>query len=257
MGSSQDLSFYPTLPLTTFEQLKQLLQQMAQKVKEAVVLTEAVLSPIPIPSGQIEKFSLVVSQKFSALLAGTLTEQVLDSSERGSGLSEQPSVINVRLTFEPEAIANFLTQLSESLSFELQTYQALISYSQISQPNDAKLQSEFTLLLVSLLISQQNPEPTYPYVSVCQPVENALRQQIAHEQILNQVTTQIRQSMELPVILTTALNQVREFLQVDRLVIYQFEELGIRDQGEEDKGTRRQGASSQFRFRAAFRMGYL
>lgn len=235
MGSSQDLSFYPTMPLTTFEQLKQLLQQMAQKVKEAVVLTEAVLSPIPMAPGQIKKFSLVVSQKFSALLAGTLTED-------GSGLSEQPSVINVRLTFEPEAIANFLIQLSESLSFHPQTYQALNSYSRIPQPNDAKLQSEFTLLLVSLLVSQQNPEPTiYPYVSVCQPVENALRQQIAHDQILNQVTTQIRQSMELPVILTTALNQVREFLQVDRLVIYQFEESGSRDQGEEDKGTRRQG----------------
>lgn len=231
MGSSQDLSFYPTMPLTTFEQLAQLLQQITQGVKEAVVLTEAVLSPIPMPPGQIEKFSLVVSQKFSALLAGTLTEQVLDSSERGSELSEQSLIINVRLTFEPEAIANFLIQLSESLSFEPQTYQALNSYSQIPQPNDAKLQSEFTLLLVSLLISQQNPEPTYPYVSVCQPVENALRQQIAHEQILNQVTTQIRQSMELPVILTTALNQVREFLQVDRLVIYQFEESASRDQG--------------------------
>jgi hypothetical protein len=65
--------------------------------------------------------------------------------------------------------------------------------------------------------------------------------------------------MELPVILTTALNQVREFLQVDRLVIYQFEESATRDQGEEDKGqgTRRQGESPQFRFRAAFRMGYL
>lgn len=228
MASSQDLSFYPTMPLTTFDQLGQLLQQIGQGVQEGVVLTESILSPIPIPPGQIEKFSLVVSQKFSALLAGTLTE-------RGSGLGEQPSVMNVRLTFAPEAIANFLIQLSESRSFDPQTYQALNSYSRIPQSNDAKLQSEFTLLLVSLLVCQQNFEPTYPDVSVCQPVENALRQQIAHERILNQVTTQIRQSMELPVILTTALNQVREFLQVDRLVIYQFEESGDRRQETENR----------------------
>lgn len=251
MGNFQDLSLCSTLPLATFEQLGQLLQQMAQAVG-SVVLTEAILSPIPMPA-QLEKFNLLVSKKFSALLVGTLTQEVLDNSECYLGQSEQ-EVTNIRLTFEPEAIASFLSQLSTSLQHDPQTYQALNSYQHIPQVNDAKLQSEFTLLLLSLLQHHPDSRSAYPYVSVCQdkgarkprhlvvpnlpcqPVEDTLRQQIAHEQILNQVTTQIRRSMELPTILTTAVNQVREFLQADRLVIYRFEETKqVKSQEVEDK----------------------
>jgi two-component system, sensor histidine kinase and response regulator len=62
-----------------------------------------------------------------------------------------------------------------------------------------------------------------PYPPVCQPIEAALRQQVEQERLLNQVTTQIRQTLELPVILETAVQQVRQFLDADRLVIYQFD----------------------------------
>ena len=202
-----------------------MLQQMVQVLgTEAAVLTEAVLSSIPIPTEQLEQFTLVVSQRFSALLVGT----PIDCA----------SSLNVRLTFDPEAIALFLFQLSDLLQHYPQAQAALGNYRQILQPNDAKLQSEFTLLLLSTLVPKANsnqnlPPEVYPHVSVCQPVEDALRQQISHERLLNQVTTKIRQSLELPVILTTVVGQVREFLQVDRLVIYQFEERDGRKQGEQ------------------------
>ncbi|HEY9836291.1 MAG TPA: histidine kinase dimerization/phospho-acceptor domain-containing protein, partial [Vampirovibrionales bacterium] len=65
-------------------------------------------------------------------------------------------------------------------------------------------------------------DPADSCVSICQPVENALHHQIEQEQLLNQVTTQIRQSLELPTILSTAVEQVRRFLRVDRLAIFQF-----------------------------------
>ena len=71
MFISQDLSFHRTLPSTTFEQLAQLLHQMAQVVEEAVVLTEAVLLPIYIPSKPLEQFTVILSQGFSALLVGS------------------------------------------------------------------------------------------------------------------------------------------------------------------------------------------
>ncbi|WP_422759566.1 ATP-binding protein [Microcoleus anatoxicus] len=54
-------------------------------------------------------------------------------------------------------------------------------------------------------------------------MEDALQQQLAQERLLNQVTTQIRQSLELPAILSKAVERVRDFLEVDRLIIYQFE----------------------------------
>jgi two-component system sensor histidine kinase/response regulator len=54
-------------------------------------------------------------------------------------------------------------------------------------------------------------------------VKNVLYQQLEQERLLNQVTAQIRQSLDLPVILSTAVEQLRELLQVDRVLIYQFE----------------------------------
>jgi two-component system, sensor histidine kinase and response regulator len=60
--------------------------------------------------------------------------------------------------------------------------------------------------------------------SACQQVEEALRKQVAQERLLNRVTSQIRNSFDLSVIMKTAIAQVREFLELDRLVVYKFEE---------------------------------
>ncbi|MGB3532746.1 MAG: ATP-binding protein [Microcoleaceae cyanobacterium] len=54
-------------------------------------------------------------------------------------------------------------------------------------------------------------------------MNNVLYQQLQQERLLNQVTAQIRQSLDLSVILSTAVEQLRELLKVDRVLIYQFE----------------------------------
>lgn len=54
-------------------------------------------------------------------------------------------------------------------------------------------------------------------------MKNALYQQLEQERLLNQVTAQIRQSLDLPVILSTAVEQLQKLLQVNRVIIYQFE----------------------------------
>jgi two-component system sensor histidine kinase/response regulator len=58
-------------------------------------------------------------------------------------------------------------------------------------------------------------------------VKNVLYQQLQQERLLNQVTAQIRQSLDLPVILSTAVEQLRKLLQVNRVLIYQFESYQI------------------------------
>lgn len=226
MSTFQDLSFERTLPLTIFNQLRQVLQQIAQEVgTQAVVLTEAILSGIPINTEHRE-FTLLVSPQFSALLVG-----FAPNIAQGFGGIPNSELINVKLTFEPEAIALFISQLrveTQNLVSLPQHHPLQATNQYCHQPNDARLQSKFTLLLLSHLTSElysQKPTTDYPYVSVCQPIEDALRQQIAHEQLLNQLTTGIHQSQDLPVIIATVVEQVREFLQVDRLVIYQFEKL--------------------------------
>ncbi|NMG11850.1 ATP-binding protein [Brasilonema sp. UFV-L1] len=232
MSSSADLSFSRTLPNNVFHQLGELLEQMAQAVgKAAVVLTEAVLIPVDIPQQwQMQRFTVVVCEQFSALLVG-FPEQVKEGEGQtfDSALNPLYSALNVRLTFDPEAIASFVSSLRDLFEPGSHTYEKLEHYRQIPVSNDATLQCQFSLLLLKYFLPQQNSEgtesfpATYPHVSVCQPVEHALQKQIAQERLLNQVTTQIRKSLDLPVIVATAVAQVREFLELDRLVVYKFE----------------------------------
>ena len=72
-----------------------------------------------------------------------------------------------------------------------------------------------TRKFLSYQANDSNPPSTIP-------LEAALQQQISQERLLSQVIAQIRQSLKLPVILETTVTEVRQFLQVDRLVIYQF-----------------------------------
>ncbi|MEH2092718.1 ATPase [Nostoc sp. 'Peltigera membranacea cyanobiont' 213] len=227
MLSSPDLSFCRTLPIVVFNQLGELLEQMAQTVEcDPLVLTEAVLVRICIPPArQRQRFTLVVSERFSVLLAGNFDE------EQGSY-----SGINARLTFNLDAIASFVYELTDLFEYDSDTHQNLERYQQIIRPNDVTLQSKFSLLLLEYLLTQPNqeiiapPSPIGPAVYICQPVEDALKKQVSQERLLNQVTTQIRKSLDLPVIMATAITQVREFLELDRLVIYKFEGSKVKTQ---------------------------
>ncbi|MGC1393171.1 MAG: ATP-binding protein [Coleofasciculaceae cyanobacterium] len=214
-----DSKFSRILPLIILERLQGLLQQMQSKIgAEAVLLTADTLkSGVIQQSEQAPKFTVLISQQFSALLLARQAE----ATTNDDGKSE---LYQVELRFEPEAIANFLTELiNSSENHALQN--TLIKTQACLQPNQAAIQSEFTLLLIEILTDNLNHDQTTSNtIAVCQPfVEEAIYQQVEQERLLHQVTTQIRQSLELPVILKTAVKQVRDFLKVDRLVIYQFD----------------------------------
>jgi two-component system, sensor histidine kinase and response regulator len=134
-----------------------------------------VSAPIEALGIRVDRFVAVVSASFSGLL---VAEQMVQG-------------YRISLTFEPEAIGLFLSQLAPAT--ELPPI----------QPNHPGAQSTFTLKLIQIL--------TMPPV----PGSVTMQQQI------EQVTTQIRQSLELPVILQTAVEQGRQFLNSDRLIIYQ------------------------------------
>jgi len=253
MLSSPDLSFSRTLPIVVFNQLGELLEQMAQTVESTtLVLTEAVLARIYIPvEWQRQRFTLVVSEQFSALLLGNFEEGEQETrGDEGEKLLAQDSGLNARLTFNLEAIASFVSELRDFFECDSSTHQNLQCYRQIIRPNDVTLQSQFTLLLLEYLLTQPNqeiiapPSSTAPAVYICQPVEDALKKQISQERLLNQVTTQIRKSLDLPVIMATAITQVREFLELDRLVIYKFEGSKVKTQQYESSIYEANGKSS-------------
>lgn len=219
-----------TLSHNTFEQLRQLLQQQGKR-QGSVVLTESVLGTEDIPSDDPwQWFTLVLSEEFRVLLLGGPAEGKNSDREDVIGsippaMEERSPQVEVGLTFEPSQVAAFLARLEQSPLVDLDPTQLQRSHYSL-QPNNPQLQSEFTLSAIALLTAGDfHPSASYASdscVSICQPVENALHQQIEQERLLNQVTTQIRQSLELPTILSTAVEQVRRFLQVDRLAIFQF-----------------------------------
>jgi two-component system, sensor histidine kinase and response regulator len=183
MSSFADLSFSRTLPTNVFHQLGAILQQMAIAVgKGVLVLTEAVLIPIDIPQEwQTQRFIVVVSEQFSALLVGFPEET---GNQEGQSFD---SALNVRLTFCSEAIASFVLNLRDFFQQDSHTYQKLEQYRQIPTANDVQFQSQFSLLSLKYFLPQQNPDLTespltYLHVSVCQPVEQALKKQVAQEQ---------------------------------------------------------------------------
>lgn len=219
-----------TLSHNTFEQLRQLLQQQGKR-QGSVVLTESVLGTAEIPYDHPwQWFTLVLSEDFRVLLLGGPAEGTNSDRQDSIGtlpreFEERSPQVEVGLTFEPSQVAEFLTALEQSSLVNLEHDQLERTRNNL-QPNNPQLVSEFTLCAIALLTTEDfHPSASYASdtcVSICQPVENALHHQIEQERLLNQVTTQIRQSLELPTILSTAVEQVRRFLIVDRLAIFQF-----------------------------------
>ena len=181
---------------------------MAQGVQQsALTITEAVLRPLPDNQTQ-QQFTAVISGSFNGLL---LAEALADSEAN----------YLVRLTFDPQAIATFLTELDGKLGANPVAHRSLKQAIQRLQPNDSEIQAAFTLHLVEALTSSSSDLPSAD--AACDHlVAAALRQQVEQERLVNHVTSQIRQSIDLTFILQTTIQQVQQLLQVDRVVIYEF-----------------------------------
>ncbi|HEY9662525.1 MAG TPA: GAF domain-containing protein, partial [Allocoleopsis sp.] len=66
--------------------------------------------------------------------------------------------------------------------------------------------------------SQQQGEELHQ----CQQTELLLQQQLKQQQLVTEITHRIRQSLNLQEILQTTVEEVRQYLQVDRVIIFQF-----------------------------------
>ncbi len=207
MPSSQTQSLHQTLPWTVFQQVGDLLKQMVEP--KDLTVTEGTLSPSEWDVSRSDRYVVVVSSTFSALLQGKTaqTQPARSHSAPSDGWCQ------IRLTFDPREITVFLTHLETLLPDQSALFEQFKQAKQSLQPNDPERQSQFTRQLVERLIPAQ---------ALHCSIEDSLWQQVEQERLLNELTTLIRHSLELPVILETAVHQVRQFLQVDRLIIYQF-----------------------------------
>lgn len=203
-----------TLPISVFEELCFLWRQLVEiEGSTAILVTDDIIPPEMPNKVEIigaKSFYLLLSTHLNALLRASLTP---------SALSYQVTIV-----WDSLAITTFIEQLQQHLPTTSPWHERLTTYYQ-SQPNQSTpLQAYFHSRLFDILVPEFSDDnsTTYGGTEACKPVEDALRQQIAQERLLNQVIGQIRQSLELSVILETAVRELRTFLQVDRLVIYEF-----------------------------------
>lgn len=233
MPSPQPFTFSRILPVTCFETLRRVMQGVVRlPAAEVLVLTETGLTASTTWLAQqgIRQFVLVVSRSFSGLLLGKLTPgisatQSILPPHQNHNSTTSPELTSalylVELWFDPATIAGFLAELSQQLTHNPALLDRLHHVAALVQPNDPMLQSQFMLQLVEAMSTHLSDHPTCDLSSDGRTAEK-LRQQVEQERLLNQVASQIRKSLELPVILETAVQQLRRFLHADRLVIYQF-----------------------------------
>ncbi|MGC9502829.1 MAG: hybrid sensor histidine kinase/response regulator [Baaleninema sp.] len=167
------------------------------------------------------RFVLALSPSFSALLLGERRppQSETRTAEKPSPSPSENDSMEVGLTFNPETIAAAL-QPDDSLWAETPLDEAVRERALATLgTNDPRRQSEFALELAALLAEDVGSQEA----SACRPVEDALSQQVEQERLLEQVTTQTRQCVELPELISGTVEHVRRFLELDRLAVYQFD----------------------------------
>ena len=150
----------------------------------------------------LPQFSLLQSSKFQALLIGRAVNR--------ANLEQ----MNIDIIFAPDEIDRFMHPLLDYLPPTIR----LIADDRFV--NDSYLQGHFTQLLVAALASSGAVARTEHPISSS---EIQLQQQIAQAHLLNYISTQIHQTLDLAVILQATVEQVQTFLHADRSIVYQFD----------------------------------
>ncbi|MEP6488106.1 ATP-binding protein [Microcoleus vaginatus GB2-A3] len=186
-----------TLPLATFEAAYQLLQQMAE-IPGAIWLTDDAIADSQNRENSSERFAAVVSDHFSALLRGNLLDEFATNGHKHSE-ENLHSQLNVQLTFDPGAIANFLSPLADKLAEITPKLSGQIDIRALKQgikniqPNSAVIQSEFTLNLLDLLAANANPNNRLPLHSQTEIEGKSAPKVIAPEKLQSQIAEAVNQ----------------------------------------------------------------
>lgn len=158
---------------------------------------------------KLENFYLLIAPQFNAFLR---LEKIITSSK-----------YQVTITFEPAIIVQELTQLGHQENWE----QCVIQYIQtdfISQLSCFEPHfPRFIIKAVQLLINEHNQtEPNYT-IKPNPPMDKLLHYQVEQERILDRIKIQIGQNLNLPKTIQTAIDHSCDFLELDRLLIYQLD----------------------------------
>lgn len=194
----------------TFIQLNQLWQQTTEECKGmAIFLTEKNLLPEKT-SKKDEKipliFKLIITDKFQSLL---LVEKTF------SGEYYQVSIL-----FEKSEIINFINLIKNRVKPNVKSKLNLI----LKEENYVDTVIEkFVFNLSNILNDSLNINENHYELNDYNSANLILKNILKEEEILNQISAQIEQNLDLFLIINTTMEQVRKLLKIDRLTIYQFD----------------------------------
>ncbi|MBE9029257.1 GAF domain-containing protein [filamentous cyanobacterium LEGE 11480] len=194
MSSSSALPFRVTVSPSLLGRIVLLLEEFAGHQGIFITNLRSVTNVVAAELTHQESLALAeVSAGYAVVVADGFSVLLQAQSVR--------SQCQLNLSFVPDAINQFLADLDGALDVGPVAC------------NAATRQTEFTLRLMALCVASPVAGDAAPDVA----------QLIEQSELLHQVTKTIGQSLELPNILETAVHRVREFLQVDRLLIHQFD----------------------------------
>ena len=214
MSNSSSLILKQTVSSETFEELRCLWSATAKSTgREALLITE--VSSLratkdgeinPIKEQEQEKFSILISSIFYALLKG---------KRAGNNQSYQ-----VQISFDAEVINEFVNELNRKHN----NYDDLdkhLQYHLLAQSSHHLGSLNIFIQKIINIVTQYKAQE-YQSLLVAEPLKNILHYQSEQQRILNQVKIQINEHLDLLEIVQMTIEQVRSLLELDRLVIYQL-----------------------------------
>ncbi|NEQ46196.1 MAG: GAF domain-containing protein [Leptolyngbya sp. SIOISBB] len=206
------------LPRSAYKQLRQALWQTAEQ-PESWCLSEADL-PLPDQASESDwqTWLLVITPTTQALLLQRFAVEAASRDEAGT--------CTIGLMTDPQAVAAVITHWlttawAESIVQPLQLgQQTLCDRAAVSG-------TELLLTLLPMMgISSTIPMAIADASAAVEGQDTAqvnLDRQVKQGELLNQVITKIRNSLDFEAILSTTVAEVRQSLSTDRLLVYQFQ----------------------------------
>lgn len=208
------------LPWATYYTLRRSLLEQAHLI-EAIGVTELDLAPHWKTDQRWQEFTLLVTPNTQGLLVKRVVETAESADYCSVGLITAPDslkpAIDSLLTAEvDDAIRKRLNYARQQLGDRSAESGTELLMSLLPLLSPAELPTSNTSANTGATAASKLSAKAY------QTVQNALDQQLEQSLLLNQVVTKIRQSLDLHSILSATVEEVRQFLAADRLLIYQF-----------------------------------
>ena len=212
------------LPTHTYSLLRRsLLQQVNQP--GSLLVTETDLSMQWLGTYGWGELALLITPT----IQGLLVQQMDDACMTLADASVAPSseLCSVGMMTEPQALIAVMAALLEDAVETVDVRHRLVNGQQQLRDRASRSCPDLILSLLPTLTNLSSTTLIPANNTVCQPVQDALDQQLEQGLLLNQVVTKIRRSLDLRSILSTTVEEVRQFLAVDRLLIYQFQPMSL------------------------------